>query len=238
MGHFRALLFALVAAFSIGSSGCVFILRTDPVTKKAPHEEKEKIQIIDLDEQHRTSYHEAGHAWCAATFFGVNKVRDMIVTHDMAKSDLYGRVRMHGRWKSPSAKDQQDLAVYYHCGRAADLIINGEPTIGARTDLDYAMEEIKDKHFRYGLGRTVSVYEDKDAPQILWDDVDREINEVVRKRAEALVAANRRGVIELGNYMMRFPVVKGVRTMTDEQFRAFMKGRVLIDPDKPKAAAR
>lgn len=236
MGHFRALLFALVAAFSIGSSGCVIILKVEPVKPKT-ETVKPKNGPIDLDEQKRTAYHEAGHAIAAATLFGVERFKEMFVTDNLSGSRLYGQVDMHGSAESPDAEVYQNYAVMYHAGRAADVLINGKATAGARSDLRYAMDVLKNKHYRYGLGRTVCVYEDEEAPVELKADVVAEIDKV-HKRAEALVAANKSTIVALADYIMRFPIIKGKRTMTDVEFRAFMKGRVLIDPDKPKAAAR
>jgi ATP-dependent Zn protease len=184
---------------------------------------------IDVAEQQRVAVHEAGHAIVVAVLLGPQEIEEIEVRTEVHSGGHYGLcdTRDHNRMRT--RRDILNEAAIFLGGRAADKLVNGAPTEGAGSDLGNVTEMVRRMHLSSGLGDSLLVRSWSEAPQAVRDAVERDIN-AANACAEAIVAANRDAVVDLATRLMGVPEDDGARTLSGDDFRAFLGDRALAAP--------
>lgn len=183
---------------------------------------------VEEAEQRRVAIHESGHAIVAALLHGPDEVTGITVFAEL-DDGLYGVCHTKDENRLQTAEDVMKEAAVFMGGRAGDKIINGAPTNGATSDLANVTDMIWKMHLKSGLGDSLLVQDKSDAPASVRTAVERDIKRA-NACAEAIVTSNRPAVAALADAIMAKPVVKGERTLTKEEFEAFLDSRKIALP--------
>ena len=219
----------LITACMLFCSSCTFKIVT-PV-ENASSADLEP-QTLSKAVQHSVAVNEAGHALARYTFFGPTSVREMVVHTECCVENLHEDFG-HVSFSRDVVRMNLDLTrkqmVVYFAGRAADLIVNGEPTSGASADMFYANQQAWAMYISNGLSGSVIYYEQKDAPNEIKAQVHEEINDA-NAYAEEFISANASVVSALAVHIMNQEVDDKARTLTREELEDFFKSHAIIDP--------
>jgi cell division protease FtsH len=159
---------------------------------------------LDPSDEWRIAVHEAGHAVVAHSF-GLS-VGDLSL-RSLANCGS-GLASVHPS-PLPTSQSLRNMLAVLLAGRAAEVVVCGAPSAGAKTDLAIATSLAHDMNFRWGLGRLLAV-RDHPAGSSL-DAVERELRSASRIACgivnERLVALERLAKELLG---MRFLTAREV----------------------------
>ena len=184
---------------------------------------------VEESEQRRVAVHEAGHAIVAAHLTGADEVERVTVYATLPENETYGTCHTADHNRLETADDIMREAAIFMAGRAADTVVNGAPTNGAGSDLGHVNDIVWNMHLASGLGGSLLVRSRAEAPAAMIHAVEGDIN-ASNACAEAIVRANRDLVVLLADRIMREPVSHGSRTLSGEQFRAFLAEHPISPP--------
>lgn len=187
---------------------------------------------VEEAEQRRVAIHESGHAIVAVLLHGPEEVEGITVFSEL-DDGLFGVCHTKDENRLQTAEDIMKEAAVFLGGRAADKVINGAPTTGAGSDLANVSQMIWRKHLRSGLGSSLIVEDKSEAPPAVRVAVEKDIN-AANACAEAIVSSNRPAVTALADAIMAKPAVDGERTLTKEEFKAFLDSRKIALPEPEK----
>lgn len=176
---------------------------------------------VEETEQRRVAVHEAGHAIVAAHLTGTDEVERIVVNATLPESETYGTCHTVTHYRLETADDILREAAVFMGGRAADTVVNGGATNGAGSDLGHVNDIVWNMHLVSGLGGSLMVRSRGEAPAAMVQAVEGDIN-ASNACAEAIVRANRDLIVLLADRIMRQPVSNGSRTLSGDDFRAFI----------------
>lgn len=184
---------------------------------------------IEETEQRRVAVHEAGHAVVAAYLTGEGEIERVVVNATLPESETYGTCHTTTHYRLDTADDILREAAIFMGGRAADTVVNGAPTNGAGSDLGHVNDIVWNMHLVSGLGGSLMVRSRAEAPSAMVQAVEGDIN-ASNYCAEAIVRANRDLIVLLADRIMRLPVSHGTRTLSADDFRAFLAEHPISPP--------
>lgn len=184
---------------------------------------------VEESEQRRVAVHEAGHAVVAAHLTGVDEIERITVFATLPETETYGTCHTVDHYRLETADDIMREAAVFMGGRAADTVVNGGATTGAGSDLGHVNDIIWNMHLVSGLGGSLMVRSRSEAPAAMVQAVEGDIN-ATNACAEAVVRANRDLIVLLADRIMRQPVSSGSRTLSGEDFRAFIAEHPISPP--------
>jgi cell division protease FtsH len=224
----------VLASLTIGLTGADIRNIVNEAALWAARQDKNKVEMADFDyardktligpkreevlqakEKEKTAYHEAGHTILAWILPGANRVHKVtIVPRGMTLGTtqmLPSEDRM-----SMAESELRDQLVVLLAGRAAELIVYGEGTIGAQNDLERATAIARRMVTSWGMSETMGpvsfkmsdddpflgreMHQQRQFSEHTMERIDEEIGRILREaadRANKVLSDNREKLEEL-----------------------------------------
>ncbi|KQQ13203.1 hypothetical protein ASF53_13535 [Methylobacterium sp. Leaf123] len=166
----------------------------------------------------RTAVHESGHAIVAHSTG--REVSEIVLRSSISQVSGMTSVEIDG---IATKNALHDLLSVIMAGRAAEVLVFGEPSAGAASDLMQATAISNDLHCRWGLGDRLATCDPERPPSIVRTAVEEDLRRALAN-AEAILKARRSDLVRIAEALQK------QRSLTRDEVAA------LLEPGSPSTA--
>ncbi|CAO4171748.1 AAA family ATPase [Methylorubrum populi] len=170
------------------------------------------------DQEWRIAVHESGHAIVAHSTG--REVLEIVLRSPVPQVSSITSIQIDG---TTTRDALHDLLAVIMAGRAAEILVFGEPSAGAASDLIQATAISNDLHCRWGLGDRLAACDPKRPPSAVRTAVEEDLRRALAN-AEAILEARRPDLVRVAEALQEH------RSLTRDEVAA------LLDPGSPPTA--